>query len=59
MPSYRALTGLTYPPDRVVEPGQVVDDIPPQSVKWLLASGHIEEAGGKPVPVPASSEDAR
>lgn len=41
---YRVLVGLSYPPDRNVEPGKVVDDIPPQSVKWLLAAGVIEDA---------------
>lgn len=47
MPAYRALVGLSYPPDRRVEAGEVADDIPPQSVKWLLAAGNIEPAEGK------------
>jgi hypothetical protein len=47
---YRVLVGLSYPPDRNVEPGKVVDDIPQQSVKWLLAAGAIENVttGSRP-----------
>lgn len=41
---YRVLAGLSYPPDRRAEPGDVVDDIPPQSVKWLLSQGIIQDA---------------
>lgn len=46
---YRALVGLNYPPygkgtdEKRVEPGEVCDDIPPQSIPWLLADGHIEK----------------
>lgn len=46
---YRASTGLSYSTkggDRRVEPGEVVDDIPPKSVPWLLRQGHIEEVEG-------------
>lgn len=39
---YRVLIGLSYPPDRRAEPGDVVDDIPAQSVKWLQRGGFIE-----------------
>lgn len=42
---YRVLVGLSYPPDRRVEVGRIVDDIPGQSVKWLLANGLIEPVG--------------
>lgn len=51
---YRVLTGLSYPPDRRAEAGEIVDDIPSKSVKWLLAEGHIENVGGKAAP---QSED--
>ena len=44
MPSYRALAGLDYPPDKRVEVGQVVTDLPSKSIKWLLESGLIEPA---------------
>lgn len=55
--AYRVLTGLDYPPDKRAEVGDVVDDIPAKSVKWLLEQGHIEEVGkGKrpadPAPTP-------
>jgi hypothetical protein len=43
---YRVLTGLSFPPDRRAEPGEIVDDIPSTSIKWLLAQGHIEEVAG-------------
>lgn len=42
---YRVLTGLSYPPDKRAEAGEIVDDIPSQSVKWLLTAGHIEDVG--------------
>lgn len=29
-----------------VKPGQIVDDVPQQSVKWLLDEGVIEKVGG-------------
>lgn len=43
---YRVLTGLSYPPDRRAEVGDIVDDLPSKSIKWLLAKGHIEDAKG-------------
>lgn len=46
--AYKVLIGLDYPPDRRAEPGDVVDDLPTSSVKWLLDSGAIEKADGKP-----------
>lgn len=50
---YRVLNGLSYPPDKRAEVGDVVDDIPAKSVKWLLRKGHIEEvSGAKPAPKP-------
>jgi hypothetical protein len=45
---YKVLTGLSYPPDKRAEVGDIVDDLPSTSVKWLLAKGHIEEVGGQP-----------
>jgi hypothetical protein len=44
---YRVLTGLSYPPDKRAEIGDVVDDLPSKSIKWLLTRGHIEEIAGK------------
>lgn len=40
--SYRVLTGLNFGTERA-EPGDVRDDIPEQSVAWLLKRGAIEE----------------
>ncbi len=45
--AYKVLIGLDYPPDRRAEPGDVVDDLPTSSVKWLLDSGAIEKVDGK------------
>ena len=40
--AYRVLVGLDYPPGKRAEPGDVVDDLPAESVKWLEADGCIE-----------------
>lgn len=47
---YKVLTGLSYPPDKNAEVGDVVNDLPPTSVKWLLDQGHIEALGDTPAP---------
>ena len=39
---YKALVGLNYGDTRV-EAGEVADDIPAESVEWLLESYCIEE----------------
>lgn len=55
VPSYRALTGLDYPPDRRIEAGEIASDLPPKSIKWLLEQGLIEPTDGsksKPAPTP-------
>lgn len=60
---YRVLVGLRYPANPKEmrrkklgewpiefanrEPGEVVDDIPPESAKWLLADGLIEPVAAK------------
>jgi hypothetical protein len=44
MARYRVLQGIDYPPNKRAEVGAVVEDIPAQSVKWLLESGIIEDA---------------
>lgn len=58
MKQYRALVGLTYPASvkdlakrkagqpcawKEVEAGEIVTDIPGDSIPWLLADGRIEE----------------
>lgn len=48
MAQYRVLQGIDYPPNKRAEVGEVVTDLPPQSVKWLLESGVIEDTS-KPV----------
>ena len=58
---YRVLNGLSYPPDKRAEVGDIVDDLPPKSVKWLLAKGHIEEVKGsspRPAAQPAKAPTA-
>lgn len=47
MATYRVIQGINYK-DRRVEPGDLVDDIPTRSVKWLVDQGIIEKVeGGK------------
>jgi hypothetical protein len=43
MARYRVLTGIDYPPNKRAEAGDIVEDLPAQSVKWLLDSGLIED----------------
>jgi len=42
MAQYRAVVGLDYPPNKRVEAGEIVSDLPEKSVAWLLSSGFIE-----------------
>ena len=44
MARYRVLAGMDYPPNKRAEVGDIVDDLPAQSIKWLLADGFIEDA---------------
>ena len=44
MARYRVLQGIDYPPNKRVEAGKIVEDLPAVSVKWLLESGIIEDA---------------
>lgn len=62
MPAYRVLVGLDYPPDRRAEAGDVVDDLPGKSIKWLTEQGLIEPADKSkpakaPTPKPEGDED--
>lgn len=45
--SYLVRVGLSYPPGKRAEPGDVVDDIPAVSLPWLLACGALT-----PIPDP-------
>jgi len=47
MTQYRAVVGVDYPPNKRVEAGALVSDLPEKDVKWLLSSGFIEEVDGK------------
>jgi len=47
MTQYRAVVGVDYPPNKRVEAGDLVSDLPEKDVKWLLSSGFIEEVDGK------------
>ena len=42
--TYRALTGIDYPPLKRAEPGDLVTDLDPKSIPDLLAVGAIEPA---------------
>jgi hypothetical protein len=44
MAKYRVLQGIDYPPNKRAEIGDVVEDLPATSIKWLLESGLIEDA---------------
>lgn len=44
MAKYRVLSGIDYPPNKRAEEGDVVDDLPAKSIKWLLESNIIEPA---------------
>ena len=44
MAQYRALVGIDYPPNKRVEAGEVVSDLPGDAIKWLLSDGLIEDA---------------
>jgi hypothetical protein len=43
MARYRVLQGIDYPPNKRAEVGDIIEDIPAQSIKWLLDSGIIED----------------
>ena len=47
MTQYRALVGISYPPDKRAEAGELVSDLPEKSATWLLAQGLIETLDGK------------
>jgi hypothetical protein len=44
MAKYRVLQGIDYPPNKRAEIGDVVEDLPAASIKWLLESGAIEDS---------------
>lgn len=42
MTEYLVLVGVNYPPLKRAEPGDIVDDLDPQTIPVLLAQGVIE-----------------
>lgn len=42
---YKVLQGIDYPPNKRAEAGQIVSDLPKDSIPWLLESGAIERTG--------------
>lgn len=44
MAQYRALVGIDYPPNKRVEAGELVSDLPGDAIKWLLSDGLIEDS---------------
>lgn len=44
MARYRVLQGIDYPPNKRAEVGDTVDDLPANSIKWLVDTGAIEDA---------------
>jgi hypothetical protein len=58
---YRVLIGLNYPPnDTRAEPGDIVDNIPPGSLAWLLKAGALEPAEPRtPKPPPDDEPDEK
>lgn len=50
MAQYRAMVGIDYPPNKRVEAGDIVSDLPGDSIKWLLDQGLIESPDKKSTP---------
>lgn len=40
--AYLVKVGLNYPPDKRAEPGDIVTDLPGESLSWLIEQGYIE-----------------
>lgn len=55
MTQYRAVVGIDYPPNKRAEAGEIVSDLPGDSIKWLLEQNLIEaldkKATSKQTPV--------
>jgi hypothetical protein len=54
MAKYLAKVGLDYPPNKRVEAGDIVDDLPSKSIKWLREQDLIELVEGN---APAPDEE--
>lgn len=53
---YEVIVGLNYPPDQRAEPGEIRDDIPKESVPWLLSGGLIRKVKSKTKPKEARAD---
>jgi hypothetical protein len=53
MASYRALTGLSYG-NKKVAAGEIMNDVPAKSIKWLRDQGLIEQVDSKGLAVDSS-----
>lgn len=49
MTQYRAMVGIDYPPNKRVEAGEIVSDLPGDSIKWLLEQNLIESLDKKKI----------
>lgn len=47
---YEVLVGIDYPPNKRAEAGDIVSDLPKDSIPWLLESGLIKAVGDKKSP---------
>ncbi len=56
MTQYRAVVGIDYPPDKRVEAGDLVSDLPEKSATWLLSQGLIELPNGQSAKKPKVAE---
>jgi len=57
MAQYRALVGIDYPPNKRVEAGEIVSDLPGDAIKWLLEDGLIEDSSKSPKKVETVVEE--
>lgn len=55
MAQYRVLAGIDYPPNKRVEIGDIVTDLPGNAIKDLLAINAIEPADAKATKEPLST----
>jgi hypothetical protein len=47
---YKVLQGIDYPPNKRAEAGDIVSDLPKESISWLISSGVIERIGKESAP---------
>ena len=53
---YEVLAGIDYPPNKRAEAGEIVSDLPKDSIPWLLSSGIIKEVDAKKPSTPIKTE---